>query len=126
MFTETIIGLDATASARAVANYPLLFLLKLNGLLGIEPDTGTWAPGAVFDMEGGLWRRSAPMAGRWLRPDEARLARFLCRLSLRRAGAIGLPRDIRRQALDIAIEYLSIHYTPINNLTTLSILQSLY
>ncbi len=41
------------SNPRAVANFHIVFLYRLMRFLGIQPDIGSWRPGAYFDMKEG-------------------------------------------------------------------------
>lgn len=118
--------LDSLTSAVGVANFPIVFLYKLGLFLGIEPDSGSWRPGSVFDMGGGCWRSSAPTQGRWLDTAEAETAHLISRLDFVNSSRLGLPRTLRRTALDRILEYYSLHYTSLSDLKSLSVVGDIF
>jgi len=118
--------LDSLTTGVGVANFPLVFLYKLGVFLGIEPDPCSWQEGSVFDMSGGCWRKSVPMQGRWLDTAEARTAYLLCRLDFSTASRLGLPRALRRAALERILEYYTLHYTSLTDLKSLSVVGDIF
>lgn len=128
--TDYIFGavewLDGTAAACATANFPLVFLYNLGCLLGIEPDSSTWRPDAVFDMQGGVFRQSPPAIGRWLDSHEAQGVWTLRRMTFASSARLHLPRETRRRMLDTILEYISIHLTPLANLKSLPVLRDMF
>ncbi len=123
---ESVIRLDAMATGRGVANFPILFMYKLGHYLGIEPDGGTMGRGRVFDMQGGRWRATAPTDGRWLDVEQASGASLLHRLSFETSERLGLPRQWRREALDRILEYYTMHYVSLVDLKTVEVAKSLF
>lgn len=118
--------LDNLTRPVGVANFTLVFLYKLGLFLGIAPDCGSWTPGSVFDMSGGRWRTSAPTVGRWLDSAEARTAHIISRLDFSTASRFPMPRTLRRIALDRLIEYYTLHYTPLTDLRSLSVVGDIF
>lgn len=123
---DSIRVLDGLTEARGVASFPLVFLYKLGMFLGIEPSGDTWRPGSVFDMNEGVWRPSAPNHGRWLDTDEASVARLISRLNYSNARRLGLPRALRRKALDRILEYYTLHYTSLADLKSLGVVGEIF
>lgn len=123
---RSIEWLDSVATPRGVANFPLVFLCHLGYFLGIAPDSSMWRSGWVFDIDGGRFRASAPLAGRWLDPSRSRSAAMLCRLSYAASGRLAISRQVRRQMLDGVLEYFSIHHAPVGDLKSLPIVRELF
>lgn len=121
---ESIKILDSL-SEKGTANFTPIFLYKLAGFLGIEPDFSEWNPGKYFDMQEGVFRNSKPAGEHWLTPDETAVSVLLYRLNFKTAERLRIPRETRRIILDRILEYYSLHITPLTNLQTLSILREL-
>jgi len=118
--------LDRLNRPVGVANFPLVFLYKLGRFLGIEPDAGSWAPGYIFDMGEGVFRRTAPTSGRWLEADEAEMANLLGRLTFAASERLRIPRALRRRILDTILEYYTLHHTPLSDLKSLAVVQEIF
>lgn len=118
--------LDKLSRPVGVANFPLVFLYKLGRFLGIEPDTGTWSPGYVFDMQGGLFRRTAPTVGRWIEADEAEFVMLLDRMTFAASERLGISRARRRRALEVLLEYYTLHHAPLSELKSLPVVQEIF
>ena len=123
---QSVGALDGLERAVGVANFPLVFLYKLGRFLGIEPDAGLWRPGRIFDLQGGQFRASAPLQGRWIEADEARFVHLLGRLDYSTASRLGIPRGDRRKALDTILEYYSLHYVRLTDLHSLPVVQEIF
>lgn len=110
----------------ALANFHLYFLAHLGRFLGIEPDMGTYARGAYFDMREGRFCAAAPLHRAALAPEQARLVEVLMRLSPRTLRLLRLSRAERNAILDAILEYYTIHYAPMRSLASLPVLRSLF
>lgn len=112
--------------AAGVANFHICFLLHLGRLLGIEPDISTYAPGSVLDMRDGIWRKSIPMHGEVLAPDDSQSAMQLQRMNYANMSTFRFTREQRSRALDMVLRYYSLHVTPLSGLRSLDILRSMF
>lgn len=110
----------------ALANFHLYFLAHLGRFLGIEPDMGTYAAGAFFDMREGRFTLAAPLHRAALHPAQARMVALLMRLSPRTLRLLRLSRSERNATLDAILDYYSIHYASMRSLSSLPILRSLF
>lgn len=110
----------------ALANFHLYFLTHLGRFLGIEPDMGTYAPGAYFDMREGRFCASAPLHRASLTPEQARVVAVLMRLSPRSLRLLRLSRSDRNAILDSILDYYTLHYAPMRSLSSLPILRALF
>lgn len=120
-------ALHALTRPAAAANFHLWFLRVLAALTGIEPDYGSWSPGAVFDMTEGVFRATPPLHGRWLAPDDALAVRMLGRLTIRSMAHVGLSREQRGRILEGIIDYYSLHGMPAASAArSLEILRTLF
>ena len=118
--------LDAMPTAVGVANFPLVFLYKLGEFLGIAPDSGSWQPGRVFDMEGGTFRATRPLTGHWLEPEQASIAEMLSRMDFKNAAHMPIPRAVRRVMLEKILEYYGMHYTSLSDLKSLPVVSEIF
>lgn len=110
---------------RGIANFHIAFLYRLAGMIGIEPDTSTYAEGYIFDMKEGIFRPSAPLHHYWLSGDEARVAAQLDRMRFDNMALFRFSRAERNRVLDVMLDYYSIHYAPLKSLQSLGVLRTL-
>ncbi len=96
-------------SSAGAANLPLAFLIGLARYLGIEPDWSTYTPGRVLDLIDGIFRTAPPPHGHFVATEEAAAAFVFRRMSPRAASRFPLNRSQRNRAIDIALEYYSLH-----------------
>lgn len=108
-----------------VANFHICFLIHLGRLLGIEPDVSTYAPGTMLDMRDGIWRRSIPLHGETLMPEESEVAMRLQRITYANMASFAFTREQRARTLDLVLRYYSLHVTPLSGLRSLEILRAM-
>lgn len=110
-------------SPRGAANFPLALLIGLARYLGIEPDWSTYTPGSVLDLVDGIFRMAPPAHGRFISTEEAAAAFTLRRMSPRMAFRFPLNRTQRNRALDLALNYYSLHLPGFSTPQSLDILR---
>lgn len=111
--------------AISIANFPLTFLYRLGVMTGIEPDTSGWRPGCMLDMADGIYRLSRPLHNKYLEPAESAAAAGMSRLTWTNMRAMKLTRAQRTRAIDLMLEYFTLHYTDLSSLKSLPVLRSL-
>ncbi len=117
--------LYATPTSR-VANFHLRFLWGLGEMLGIAPDTGSYRPGAVFDMTDGTFRQSLPLHSDYLLSEEAAGVARLGRMTYANMHRFRLNRTERDYILEKMLRYYSIHHTDMSSIKSLDILRTLF
>lgn len=115
-----------TVAGAALANFHLSFLYRLTRFLGIEPDMGSYAPGAYFDLKEARFTPTAPLHGLRLEPRQARIAWLLSRLTDRSLSLPRLSHNERNQALDTILQYYSIHFRPLSAIPSLPIVREIF
>lgn len=117
----------ACASDRVVANFHIVFLMRLQHFLGIEPDWSTYRRGAVLDLTDGVYRLFPPdHRNFFLSAAEAEFAARLSRINFRNAGLFRLSRADRNLILDRIIHYYSFHSISLSNLNSLDVLRAMF
>lgn len=114
------------APISGVANFHICFLYRLGRFIGIEPDVSTYAPGKVFDMMDGTFRRTPPLHTRYLNSDSAAVVAMLSRMTYDNMHRFRLSRENRNRMLDVILEYYTIHYASLSSLKSIDVLRSLF
>lgn len=125
-FIENAVRLLDIAEGRSLANFNLWFLYNLGRLLGIEPDTSTYAPGSLLDLRDGVWR-----AGMALHPDVANAVESsavwrLSRMTVTNMHLFRYTRQERNMLLDGILRYYTMHLVSLSGLKSLDILRSMF
>ena len=118
----------SSASARGLSNMPVMFLLRLASVLGIEPNLAEYVPGMGFDAIDGVFRHTAPIHKNWVPSERTRAVVVLARAAVgyRHLALPGLSRQTRQAVLDELTEYFTLHHFPLNRLRSLDILRALF
>lgn len=124
-FITACIDILDNADEHATANFHICFLYQLGRMLGIEPDTSTYTPASILDIRDGIWRRSMPLHGDCLTPEESEAAYRLSRMTFSNYNKFRYAREERNRILDALLHYLSIHYVSLRNLHSLDILRAM-
>ena len=121
------------ATQRAVANFHLVFLIRLTRFLGFWPDIPSgerpvrWAAlarsSAVFDLREGAMTDTVPLDSAWLSPEESALAPLLLRMDFNTMHLLRLNREQRRRILDVLTDYYRLHIPEFPELKSLEILR---
>lgn len=122
---RSVTTLEEIPPARA-ANFHLSFLISLAGLLGIGPDAGSYRPGMVFDLIDGRFRLTAPLHTQFLAAGQSAVLARLLRMDMTNMHLFRFSRRERNEALDLILEYYSLHYTSLASLRSLEILRELF
>ena len=113
-------------AARALPNFHIAFLFRLQRFMGIEPDWGSWRPGAVFDLAGGEFRMMPPPHPRYLVAAEAAHAHTLSRITAANCHLFKLSRFDRNTILDRLLAYYRLHFPSLGAITSTEILRSIF
>lgn len=113
-------------STGPIANAPICFLMGLQPLMGIEPDISTYRRGYCFDMHGGVFTPTPPLSGRFLSGEEAEALVTLSRMRPRTMGLFKMSREQRREALDMLLDYYTIHFGGLRTMNSLEVVRSLF
>jgi DNA repair protein RecO (recombination protein O) len=113
-------------SETGIANFHLVFLLKLTRYLGFEPNKDDEGKDLYFDLMNGVFQRNKPLHTHYLLPEAA--AEFAAVLSLDYGTMhqLAFTRQRRLKLLESAIEYYRLHIPDFHGLHSLAILQSLF
>lgn len=122
---SSVLALDGIEGARA-ANFHLWFLYGMGRCLGVSPDTSEYYPGAVFDMDSGIFRRSAPLHRNFVSAERSGSVALLERMTLENMHLFRFTRDQRNETLDGILHFLSMHHAPLSGLKSLDVLRALF
>lgn len=92
-----------------LANFHLLFLLKLTRYLGFYPGVNVDANADIFDMKDGVFKRYKPDHALYLSPPHTSNFNDLLLRSFENMHQIKLSKDERRYLITKLLEYYSLH-----------------
>lgn len=109
-----------------VADFHIVFLVRLTHFLGIEPDVASWQQGYVFDMQGGVFQPVPPGHNRYIEAREAGFLPRLMRITLRNSICFRFSATTRNLILDNLIRYYTYHGILPGEPRSLPILRALF
>ena len=103
-------------SDKGVANFHLVFLLRLLYYLGIYPNADSYAAGSCFDMLNGVFVDRIPMHRHYLNRQESAVFARLLKISF----------ENRVSVINRILEYYRLHLPDFPEIRSLSVMQSLF
>lgn len=124
-FAATSAGALDRIPASRLGNFPIVFVMRLADMLGIVPDSATYCRGRILDLRDGVYRATAPLHPDVATAAESRIVAVAARLGYHDMHRLSLSRDDRRQLLDGALRFITMHHARVDNLKSLAVLRSL-
>lgn len=108
-----------------LANFHLVFLLKLTRYLGFEPNADS-DHSKYFDLMNGIFQLEKPLHTHYLLPEPTNYFAEVLEADYSTMQNLAFSRAVRMQLLESIIEYYRLHIPEFKGLNSLSILQSLF
>jgi DNA repair protein RecO (recombination protein O) len=124
LFLEnSILQLDCCEAG--IANFHLVFLLKLTRYLGFEPNTDD-EHSNYFDLMNGVFQREKPLHAHYLLPEISRCFNEVLNADYSNMSNLSLQRSTRVKLVESLVEYYRLHIPEFHGLHSLAVLQSLF
>ena len=125
-FTEdALIGLDE-AEPLVTANFPIFYALHLPHFFGFRMEDSMSADPVFLDLQEGIFVSEVPDHPHWADPIHSdRISQFLKVAMPSDLSEILLNRDLRRQLMDVCMQYYRLHLSDFGQLKSLPVLQTL-
>ena len=120
---QSLIWLDA--SNKGIANFHLMFMVRMSLFLGFQPDMSTYGEGALFDLREGIFCTTAPLHSDFLNAEDAKKMQILMRMSPSNLHLFPLSRNERNRIIDITLMYYRLHIPQFGEMKTLEVLREL-
>lgn len=111
---------------KGVANFHLVFLLRLLHYLGIFPNAESYRTGSYFDMLNAVFTDSVPMHKHFLDASESQVFTSLLRISFENMHAFAFSRKDRVRIVNVLIDYYRLHLPEFPELRSVAVMQSLF
>ncbi len=108
-----------------LANFHLVFLMKLSRYLGFEPN-GESAEDKHFDLMNGIFIKEKPLHTHFLLPEATANFLQIMQSDYLNMQTIKLTRDQRLKLVEILIEYYKLHIPDFHGLNSLPVLHALF
>ena len=109
-----------------LANFHLLFLVKLTRFLGFYPDRFVAGEADYFDLQHGTFFRYKPSGTLYLSPPHTQNFVKLLEGSFENIGQIKLPNDERRYLIQKLLEYYTLHIEGFGNVKAHEVLEEIF
>lgn len=117
---------DDPLHSSALANFHIVFMLRLMRFVGIWPDMAGYKPGWGFDLLGAEWCAQMPPHGWWLTAEESCWLPLLGRMTYRNMHLFHFTRVGRRRIISVLNEYYRLHLQPFPALRSLDVLVEVF
>lgn len=121
---RALLVLDSLERSAQIANFHLIFLARLLGPLGVEPDLSR--PSPIFDLRAARYVAAPPLHTDVLTGAEARVPLLLERIDFTRLGLLRLNREGRRRLLEGLLGYYAIHLPGLGRLKSPAVLAEIF
>lgn len=122
---DSILTLDNCE--KGLANFHLVFLIKLSKYLGFEPNIDTKTKDRTyFDLQNGVFVNEKPMHKKFLTADFSQIFFELNKVNYDDMDKLTLGREKRNELLDILIDYYRIHLSDFKEMQSLEVLHELF
>lgn len=141
---SSLLWLDAASNPTAIANFHVVFLMRMTQFLGFYPnlddadslamfDAAPWhrhsataAPSLVFDLVAGTYTSVLPPHPHYVKADEARLMPWLFRLSFRTMHLFRMSSTQRKRCMEVLNQYYRLHLPNFPELKSIEVLHEVF
>ncbi|MDR1122061.1 MAG: DNA repair protein RecO [Dysgonamonadaceae bacterium] len=109
-----------------IANFHLVFMIKLSRFLGFYPNGEGYTVGMFFDMQHGMFVRNQPNHPFFLPPDDSKVFRLLLRMNYENMHIYAFSRHDRMNIIRKILDYYKVHFSSLTELKSLEVLQMLF
>lgn len=114
------------ASLVAVANFHLMFMMRVSLFLGFYPNVEDYSEGDFFDLRAGRFTSVSPLHGDFLRPDESRSICTLMRMTASNMHLFRLSRTQRNNIVEVLLRFYSLHIPDFRPLKSWDVLREVF
>ena len=114
------------ASLVAVANFHLMFMMRVSRFLGFYPNVEDYSEGVFFDLRAGRFASVSPLHGDFLRPDESRSICTLMRMTASNMHLFRLSRTQRNNIVEVLLRFYSLHIPDFRPLKSWDVLKEVF
>lgn len=111
---------------RGLANFHLVFLIRMTYFLGFFPNVSHFGDNVLFDLQGGCFCTEKPAHPYFLDSQQAQGFAYLMRLSYQTMHLFTLSRQQRQNTLEQIMSYYRLHLPEFGQVRSLEILKQLF
>ncbi len=120
---QSLLWLDA--SDKGVANFHLMFMMRMSRFLGFFPDMSTHHKGFIFDLREGRFTSDIPLHHDFLMPEDAEKMHVLMRMTPLNLHYFKMTQKERNRVIDFSLRFYRLHIPQFGEMKTLDVLRTL-
>jgi DNA repair protein RecO (recombination protein O) len=120
---QSLLWLDA--SEKGIANFHLMFMMRMSRFLGFFPDMTTYREGYIFDLRDGRFSGELPSHGDVLLPDDAKKMHILMRMNPSNLHHFKMTQKERNRIIDFSLKFYRLHIPQFGEMKSLGVLRTL-
>lgn len=109
-----------------LANYHLVFMLKLSHFLGIAPNLDNYKKGVVFDLINGLYSQKRPLHNHYLNMEQSKYLDVFKRINYQNMHLYKLSKTDRNIIINYMLDYYRMHVYDFSDIKSLEVLRELH
>lgn len=125
-FLSNSIQVLEETSDKSLANFHIVFMIKLTRFFGFYPNFENYKSGYIFDMLNGSFIDQQPMHRHFVNKDESMILASLARIKYDNMHLFEFSRQDRLNIINRILEYYRIHLNEFPRIKSLDILHELF
>jgi len=113
-------------SHKGLANFHLVFLIRLTRFLGFWPNVQDYKKGNVFDMRDATMTDTLPLHNQYLDVTDSSFIPLLLRMDYSTMHLFRFNRQQRARVLDVLMDYYRMHIPEFPEMKSLDVLRTIY
>jgi len=109
-----------------VANFHLVFMIRLSIFLGFYPQAERYMPDMFFDMQNGEFVRTKPFHPHFLNPGDSRVFLLLLRMNYENMHTFSFSGKQRTDIINRILEYYKLHLSDFPEMKSLEVLRDFF
>ena len=120
---QSLIWLDT--ADKGIANFHLMFMIRMSKFLGFFPDMSSYRQGYIFDMREGRFSGDVPTHRDYLLPEDADKMHILMRMTPSNLHYFKMTKKERNRIIDFSLQFYRLHIPQFGEMKTLEVLRAL-
>lgn len=110
----------------SIANFHLVFMIRLSHFFGFFPNFENYKPGSFFDMRNGVFVQQQPLHNNYVNREDSQHLSRLSRISYENMHKFLFRRQDRMNVIERILEYYRLHLHDFPRLKSLDVLHELF
>lgn len=120
---QSLIWLDT--ADKGIANFHLMFMIRMSKFLGFFPDMSSHRPGYIFDLREGRFSGEIPTHRDYLLSEDANKMHILMRMTPSNLHCFKMTKKERNRIIDFSLQFYRLHIPQFGEMKTLEVLRAL-